>query len=472
MTRRRRASLLALGSIAGVALGTVAMVVAAPPAFARECTFNHWPPETFVKLGEEAAGIIEPAQAGDSFSGTIDWGDGATTPVTINRRHGHRYAKAGTYTVTQTGNGVIAGTEPCSNSGTFVTTVTVYEVQARFSLRKGTDGPRRSVSVDGSASLPTGQISSYEWSFGDGGTASGPTASHTFDAPGTYEVGLLVIDSHSNTDATTKPVTVGNLSQVQLGDVPAKPKLDPNEFALAGTEAGSGGEDDGGGGGINPIVFAGILAAVAAGLAGWMTLLWAHRSANAEQKKQLEAAIAERAARDRAEHEAVEAAERSKKETDRLRDEAYRIAMEKYAESQGTAPAPQEDHRIEVPQEVVDQFTEGAGKAFLPGPARTTVDYAQNLGENMQGIATPYDEVDAQIKARAEELVRQGQPQVVAEQMAADEYNQGSNQRSADALRDSVRATTDAAAETAEQKAESTVVKKVVKKFIPRSWKN
>jgi hypothetical protein len=131
-----------------------------------------------------------------------------------------------------------------------------------------------------------------------------------------------------------------------------------------------------------------------------------------------------------------------------------------------------EDHRIEVPQEVVDDFTEGAGKAFLPGPARKAVDFAQNVGENMQGIATPYDEVNAQIEARAEELVRAGENPTVAKQLAADEYNQGSRQRDANALRDSVRATTDAAAETAQESVEGKAKKGVVKKFIPKSWKN
>jgi hypothetical protein len=97
---RRLASMLALGSIAGLVAGIGVTIGAAPPAFARESTFNHWPPETFDKVGEEAAGVIEAAQAGDSFSGTIDWGDGATSPASIGPRHGHRYTKVGTYTVT------------------------------------------------------------------------------------------------------------------------------------------------------------------------------------------------------------------------------------------------------------------------------------------------------------------------------------------------------------------------------------
>ncbi|MEM7220381.1 MAG: PKD domain-containing protein [Pseudomonadota bacterium] len=52
------------------------------------------------------------------------------------------------------------------------------------------------VQFDGSASTDSdGLILSYDWDFGDGNTASGPTAQHTFAAEGTYTVSLTMIDS-------------------------------------------------------------------------------------------------------------------------------------------------------------------------------------------------------------------------------------------------------------------------------------
>lgn len=57
---------------------------------------------------------------------------------------------------------------------------------------------------------PDGWIVSYEWNFGDGGTASGATASHTFGGDGTYAVTLTVTDNEGATDAEAKNVTVSS----------------------------------------------------------------------------------------------------------------------------------------------------------------------------------------------------------------------------------------------------------------------
>ena len=44
------------------------------------------------------------------------------------------------------------------------------------------------------AATPTARITSYEWSFGDGATASGRSVRHAYARPGTYEVALVVRD--------------------------------------------------------------------------------------------------------------------------------------------------------------------------------------------------------------------------------------------------------------------------------------
>ncbi|WP_404311372.1 PKD domain-containing protein [Agrococcus terreus] len=65
------------------------------------------------------------------------------------------------------------------------------------------------VAVDASASTdPEGPIASYAWSFGDGATASGATATHRYAAGGEHEIRLTVRDSAGNEATTTRTVAV------------------------------------------------------------------------------------------------------------------------------------------------------------------------------------------------------------------------------------------------------------------------
>jgi PKD repeat protein len=68
---------------------------------------------------------------------------------------------------------------------------------------------RLALAVDGtSSSDPDGTVTGYGWQFGDGGTATGATASHTYAAPGTYRVNLTVTDDRGGTATVSRDVTV------------------------------------------------------------------------------------------------------------------------------------------------------------------------------------------------------------------------------------------------------------------------
>jgi len=68
---------------------------------------------------------------------------------------------------------------------------------------------RLNLSLDASASTdPDGQISSYQWSFGDGSSASGAKVTHAYAASGTYAVSLTVTDNKGASNAKSQSFTL------------------------------------------------------------------------------------------------------------------------------------------------------------------------------------------------------------------------------------------------------------------------
>jgi len=69
------------------------------------------------------------------------------------------------------------------------------------------------VSLSGSESFDGGgTITGYSWTFGDGGTASGVTASHTYAQDGTYMVRLIVTDNLGVADTSFTSASVANVA--------------------------------------------------------------------------------------------------------------------------------------------------------------------------------------------------------------------------------------------------------------------
>jgi hypothetical protein len=80
---------------------------------------------------------------------------------------------------------------------------------AAFSASPSPAYPGQASRFDAGASYdPDGQIVSYEWSFGDGATSSGPVVWHQYDAQGTYDVILTTRDNDGGERTATAELII------------------------------------------------------------------------------------------------------------------------------------------------------------------------------------------------------------------------------------------------------------------------
>lgn len=149
-----------------------------------------------------ASGSSDPDGTIVSFQ--WDMGDGSTRS---GEKTTHRYSEPGTYTV------LLVVTDNSGNTGSTGKTITVADNQgptASFVYSPLAPKVGESVYFNGSnSSDPDGTITSFQWDFGDGGTASGESVSHVYTAAGTYTAVLVVFDDSGNQASSSKSITIG-----------------------------------------------------------------------------------------------------------------------------------------------------------------------------------------------------------------------------------------------------------------------
>ena len=90
-----------------------------------------------------------------------------------------------------------------------------------------------------------GQIVSYAWTFGDGSTASGPSATHAYRTQSTFTPLLTVTDALGRTQTASRSVVVGTGGTpiARIAFSPAQPRIGDTVFFNASQSTGPAGRD-------------------------------------------------------------------------------------------------------------------------------------------------------------------------------------------------------------------------------------
>ncbi len=135
------------------------------------------------------------AGEGTITSWSWDFGDGTTSSAAVPS---HAYGSAGSFDVTLT---VQAGDETATlTKRNFITVRPRIAPSADFSAVETVVPVGSSVVFTDASISGTANISSWQWAFGDGGTATGPAQTHTYTSPGSYTVSLTVASPHGQNE--------------------------------------------------------------------------------------------------------------------------------------------------------------------------------------------------------------------------------------------------------------------------------
>ena len=156
---------------------------------------------TNLSLAVDATGSNDPDGSITGYSWT--WGDGTSG---AGRTATHTYPTAGTYQVSLT----VTDDRGTTNTTTRTETATAAN-QAPTAVFT-TAVTNLSLAVDATGSNdPDGSITGYSWTWGDGTSGAGRTATHTYPTAGTYQVSLTVTDDRGTTNTATRTVTAAGV---------------------------------------------------------------------------------------------------------------------------------------------------------------------------------------------------------------------------------------------------------------------
>lgn len=167
--------------------------------------------------------------SGNITSWNWEFGDGGTSTAA---NPSHEYTTPGTYTVALTVSGPGG-----SDTKTRVNYISIYEeIIANFSAAPTSGAAPLDVSFSDSSS---GEISSWFWNFGDGGTSTQQYPGYQYPSPGIYTVTLAVSGpAGSDTKTRTNYIDVSSPGST-VAEFTASPKSGPAPLTVSFTDLSS-----------------------------------------------------------------------------------------------------------------------------------------------------------------------------------------------------------------------------------------
>jgi PKD repeat protein len=202
------------------------------------------PVQTGVHVSVNGTGSFAPVPI-ESYE--WEWGDGTiTTGSSPTAEHSYVSTEGEnvkTFTITLT------VTDKNGNQKSTAHTVKVEDrpPTATFTPPAGATAGAGAQFDGSSSSDPDGTIAAYEWSFGDGTAATGPSPAHAYVSPGEYTVKLTVTDDAGNTAEVSHPVTVALAPEPKTEPEPEPAKTSGTSTGEPSKESAPKGEPGNGG---------------------------------------------------------------------------------------------------------------------------------------------------------------------------------------------------------------------------------
>lgn len=162
----------------------------------------------------DGSGSYDP-DGGSLASYVWDFGDGGEPEESATAGTDHTYTASGYYTVTLT----ITDDEGHTDTDEAFVSVTGGNTPPVAYADDVYGGVGATVTLDGSGSYDLdGTIVSWEWDFGGGVTQSGETTTTSFEAEGTYQVTLTVMDDSNATGQKTISVYISDTNMAPVAN--------------------------------------------------------------------------------------------------------------------------------------------------------------------------------------------------------------------------------------------------------------